>query len=176
MAGSYKGEKLVVITSAEYDYLIATADEQADLRAYDMAKSALAAGEDATLASSEGTLNLGSEKQLSLFTNDQLAMKGKSIASEAKENHDVTVGQDMKVKVTNDYHNKAGGNSFRTTTGHANIKVTGNLLADASQQRHQEGASQSAQDAEKPTAPKTTASTNPTQTASGDSSSVSSLA
>ena len=69
---------------------------------------ALAAGEDATLASSKGSLNLGSEKQLSLFTNDQLAMKGKSIASEAKENHNVTVGQDMKVKVTNDYHNKAG--------------------------------------------------------------------
>ena len=44
-----KGEKLVVITSAEYDYLIATADEQADLRAYDMAKSALAAGEEEML-------------------------------------------------------------------------------------------------------------------------------
>lgn len=122
---------------------------------------ALAAGDDVTAASSKGSLNLGAYKQLSLFTNDQLAMKGKSIASESKEGHDVTVGGSMKVKVAQDYHNKTEGSSYRTTTGTAHMKVTGNLLADAAQQRHQEGASQSAQDAQKPNTPQATASANP---------------
>lgn len=129
---------------------------------------ALASGEDATVASKGGTLNFGAEKQLSLFTNDQLAMKGKSIASEAKEGHDMTVGSDMKVKVAGAYHNNTQGDSYRTTGGSSHAKTSGTHYADASTRRYQEGSSQQAQQAQKPDQPQATASNNPDPGGSGN--------
>lgn len=122
---------------------------------------ALAAGEDATVASKGGTLNFGAEKQLSLFTNDQLAMKGKNVAMEAKQDMHTTVGQSSYTKVAQDTHVKSGGDMYHTAGGATHMKTSGTYYADATQRRYHEGASQSAQDAEKPQQPTATASNSP---------------
>lgn len=108
---------------------------------------ALAAGEDATVAT-KGALGFGSEKQLSLFTKDQLAMNGKSIASYAKEGHDMTADGGMKMKVAS-LDTNVQGDSKKTVSGNYDINVSGIKKVQAAQQRHQEGAA-TADSAEKP--------------------------
>lgn len=122
---------------------------------------ALASGEDATVASKGGTLNFGAEKQLSLFTNDQLAMKGKNVAMEAKQDMHTTVGQSSYTKVAQDIHHKSGGSSFFESGQDTHMKTAGNYNADAAKRDYQNHSSQSAQDAQKPESPTATASANP---------------
>jgi len=113
---------------------------------------ALASGEDATVASSGGTLNFGAKGQVSVATNDQLSFFADSFGAKIKNDYNLVMVGDSKMNIVVSHLSDFGQSSYDTVGGDRHSKGSGTLYTQYSTQRHQETA-QAAQQADDPNNP-----------------------